>query len=144
MGYHISIAYEDDFLFLYNNFVYTVNVDLEAFRVASSARRQPGTRLIPPGMDTFIIRLFNPASGYNDSIRVENEVAAFSIAHDALQNQFSVFVPRVFGWGSAKHGQGWILEEHMAGSPLLDDFNQMTDEDKASILGQMADIFTVF
>ena len=73
---------------------------------------------------------------------MENEVAALSIARDALQAKFPGLVPRVFGWGSARYGQGWILQEHMAGDPLLDDFGQMSDENKAFILKQMADILT--
>ena len=85
----------------------------------NQAQRQPGTHTIPPGLDAFIIRLPNPISGYNDKIRVQNEVAALSVARDALQAKFPGFVPRVFGWGSAKHGRGWILQEHMAGRPLL-------------------------
>lgn len=109
----------------------------------NQAQRQPGTHTIPPGLDTFIVRLPNPISGYNDKIRVQNEVAALSIARDALQAKFPDFVPRVFGWGSARHGHGWILQEHMAGKPLLDDFHQMSDNDKALILRQMADVLTI-
>ena len=103
---------------------------------------QPGTHRIPPELDSFIIRLPNPVSGYNDKIRVENEVAALSMAREALQIKFPGLVPRVFAWGSARHSQGWILQEHMSGSPLLDDFGQMSDENKALILKQMADILT--
>ena len=137
-----AIAYEDDFPFPYNNFVYVVHVDLGPSHATKPAQRQPGTHPIPTDIDTFIIRLPNPLSGYNDRIRVENEVAALSLARDALQANFPAFVPRVFGWGSGQLGQGWILEEYMAGSPLLDDFGKMTDEDKANILGQMADVLS--
>lgn len=132
-----------DFPFDYNNFVYAVNINLEASGAQNQAQQQPGTHPIPPGLDTFIIRLPNPVSGYNDKIRVENEVAALSIARDALQAKFPDLIPRVFGWGSARLGQGWILQEHMAGNPLLDDFHRMNDEDKALILRQMADILTI-
>lgn len=120
-----------------------MNIHREASGAQNQAQRQPGTHTIPPGLDTFIIRLPNPVSGYNDKIRVENEVAALSIARDALQVKFPGFVPRVFAWGSARHGQGWILQEHMAGSPLLDDFGRMSDDDKAVILRQMADVLTI-
>lgn len=120
-----------------------MKIDLVASGAQNQARRQPGTHTTPPGLDTFIIRLPNPVCGFNDKIRVENEVAALSIARDALQAKFPGFIPRVFGWGSARHGQGWILQEHMAGSPLLDDFRRMNDEDKASILRQMADVLTI-
>ena len=106
----------------------------------NQAQRQSGTHTIPPGLDTFIIRLPNPISGYNDKIRVQNEVAALSLARDALQAKFSDLVPRVFAWGSAEHGHGWMLQEYMAGRPLLHDFQQMSDKDKAVILKQMADV----
>ena len=109
----------------------------------NQAQRQPGTHTIPPGLDAFIIRLPNPISGYNDQIRVQNEVAALSIARDALHAEFPGLVPRVFDWGSARHGQGWILQEHMAGSPLLDDFDQMSNEDKGFMLRQMAAVLTI-
>lgn len=115
----------------------------EAPGAQNQAQRQPGTHTIPPGLDTFIMRLPNPISGYNDRIRVQNEVAALSIARDALHAEFPGLVPRVFDWGSARHGQGWILQEHMAGSPLLGDFDQMSYEDKALILRQMAAVLTI-
>lgn len=138
------IAYEENFPFPYNNFVYAVNVNLEASGAQYRAQRQPGTHAIPRGLDKFIIRLPNPISGYNDKTRVENEVASLSIACDALLAKFAGFVPRVFGWGSARDGQGWILQEYMAGSPLLDDFCQMSDVDRACILRQMADVLGSF
>ncbi|KAI4138391.1 MAG: hypothetical protein LQ341_004689, partial [Variospora aurantia] len=109
----------------------------------NQAQRQPGTHTIPHGLDAFIIRLPNPTSGYNDQIRVQNEVAALSIARDALHAEFPGLVPRVFGWGSAKDGQGWILQEHMAGSPLLDDFGQMNNKNKGFMLGQMAAVLAL-
>ena len=136
------IAYEQNFPFPYNNFVYAVDVNLEDPDAQHRAQRQPGTNEIPRGLDKFIIRLPNPISGYNDKTRVENEVASLSIAHDALQAKFPGFIPRVFGWRSARDGQGWILQEYMAGSPLLDDFGQMSDVDKACILRQMADVLS--
>ena len=115
----------------------------EAPGAQNPAQRQPGTHTIPPGLDAFIIRLPNPMSGHNDQVRVQNEVAALSIARDALNAEFPGLVPRVFHWGSARHGQGWILQEHMEGSPLLADFDQMSNEDKGVMLRQMAAVLTV-
>ena len=144
LGKITPVAYEENFPFPYNNFVYAVHIDLEASNARKQARKQPGTHAIPLGLDNLIIRLPNPASGYNDKTRVENEVAALSIARNALQAKYPSFIPRVFGWGSARHGQGWILQEHMTGSPLLDDFSQMIDVDKVCILRQMADVLSCF
>lgn len=84
-------------------------VDREASVTQNEAQQQPATHIIPPGLHTFIIRFPNSVSGYNDKIRVENEVAALSIARHALQAEFTGFIPRVFGWGSARNDQGWIL-----------------------------------
>ena len=120
-----------------------MNISSEGPVAHNQAQRQSGTHSIPPGLDAFIIRLPNPISGYNDKIRVQNEVAALSIARDALQAKFPDFIPRVFGWGSAKYGRGWILQEHMAGRPLLNDFHQMSDKDKAYLLRQMADVLSI-
>lgn len=144
LGNITPVAYEENFPFPYNNFVYTVNVNLEATDARNRAQWQPGTHAIPPGLGKFIIRLPNPISGYNDKTRVENEVASLSLARNALQAKFPGLIPRVFGWGSARDGQGWILQEFMTGSPLLDDFGQMSDVDKASILRQMADVLSNF
>ena len=106
-------------------------------------KRQPGTYAVPAGLDNFILRLPNPTSGYNDRTRVENEVAALALARSGLQARYPGLIPRVFGWESARNGQGWMLQEYMHGSPLLDDFNQMSDDDRAIILNQMADILTI-
>ena len=75
-----------------------MSISLEGPVTHNQAQRQPGTHTIPPGLDTFITRLPNPISGYNDKIRVQNEVAALSIARDTLQAKFPDFIPRVFGW----------------------------------------------
>jgi len=104
----------------------------------------PGVHEIPYGLSTFVIRLTNSAAGYNDKNRVENEVAALSIARDALRTKLPHLVPRVFGWCSASNGQGWILQERMPGTPLLEDFDSMSDEAKGIILGQIADIVACF
>ena len=101
-------------------------------------------RPIPSGLNHFIVRLPNPISGYNDEVRVENEVAAITLARDTLAPKLSHLVPRIFGWGSAKEGQGWILQEHMPGSPALQDWPAMTDYQKGFILGQMADVLACF
>lgn len=122
-----------NFPFPYNNFVYAVDINLEVSDAQHRAQRQPGTHAIPQGLDKFIIRLPNPISGYNDKTRTENEVASLSIAHDGPQAKYLGFIPRVFGWRSARYGQGWILQEYMTGSPLLDDFSRMSDVDKACI-----------
>ena len=139
------IAYEEGFPFPYNNFVYVVSIDREKsqpdHRLHAS---QPGTQKCPADLATFILRLPNPVSGYNDEVRVENEVAALSVARDALEKKHPGVVPRVFTWQSAKDNQGWMLQEHMPGEPLLEDFQKMSHQEQADILEQMADILACF
>ncbi|KAI9654791.1 MAG: hypothetical protein M1821_005785 [Bathelium mastoideum] len=139
------IAYEKDFPFPYNNFVYAVDISVEGrtedYHIDPG---QPGTQPIPSDTSRVIIRLPNLVSGYNDDVRVENEVAALSMAREALRPKLHQLVPRVFAWSRATEGQGWILQECMPGEPLLKDFQGMKDEDQAKILGQMADILACF
>ncbi|KAH6706268.1 hypothetical protein BKA61DRAFT_646171 [Leptodontidium sp. MPI-SDFR-AT-0119] len=71
--------------------------------------------------------------------RVQNEVAIFALAADALRHINPPVVPRVFGWGGAglKHG-GWILQELMPGIPIGEAFGgAMSLDQKRGILAQM-------
>lgn len=136
----MPVAYEEDYPFPYNNFVYSVNVDKHESSTVPPSPQQPGTHPIPVDESTFIFRMPNPISGYNDKVRVENEVAALSLAREALRPNLEHIVPRVYGWASAKGGNGWVLQERMPGDVLVEDFEAMDKADKAVILGQMADI----
>lgn len=78
------ITYEDDFPFPYNNFVYAVDIGTKVPITYNRAQRQLGIHTIPPRLDTFIIRLPNLASSYNDKNRVQNKVIALSITRDTL------------------------------------------------------------
>ena len=64
------------------------------------------------------MRLSNAAAGLNDVNRVENEVAAMNMFCDALSHISAHMVPKVYGWGSAAEGQGWIFQEYIAGKNL--------------------------
>ncbi|KAH9211854.1 hypothetical protein DL95DRAFT_437065 [Leptodontidium sp. 2 PMI_412] len=71
--------------------------------------------------------------------RVQNEVAIFALAADALRHINPPVVPRVFGWGGAglKH-VGWILQELMPGIPIGEAFGgAMSLDQKRGILAQM-------
>ncbi|KAK4981016.1 hypothetical protein LTR28_009277 [Elasticomyces elasticus] len=108
----------------------------------SHGLRQPGTQPIPNGVTTFILQLTNAAAGLNDANRVQNEVAAMSLARDALRNQPTQLIPAVYGWGSAADGpQGWILQDLKPGCPLSREFNAISFEDKKAVLAQMAHVF---
>lgn len=137
------IAYEEDFPFPYNNFVFAVHINRESTPPKETLRaKQPGCQTIPVDEETFICRVPNPLSGYNDKVRVQNEVAALSLAREALQpSLLSHLVPRVYGWASAENGgYGWILQQYMSGSGPLAEFPSWSEEDKANILEQMADV----
>lgn len=73
---------------------------------------------------------------------MQNEVAALSLAREALQpSLLSHLVPRVYGWASAeKAGNGWILQQYMSGTGPLEEFSSWSEEDKANILDQMAEV----
>jgi hypothetical protein len=118
-------------------------------RLHQGRHRQPGTTPIPPQLSGLIIRLANAASGYNDAVRIENEVAALAVARAALEKEGSTnlehLIPRVFGWGSAADGQqGWIVQERMRGRPLLGEFDGLSAASKERLLGQMAEILGCF
>ncbi|KAF2224863.1 phosphotransferase enzyme family-domain-containing protein [Elsinoe ampelina] len=145
--YHIKVtkiqpvAYEADFPFPYNNFVYLVEAQIQA-DTFQRIGTQYGTEPVPTDASQFIVRLPNPVSGYNDQVRVENEVASLALGRAALlRNDGTNLVARVFAWGSAKGGhQGWIVQEYMPGQPLAQDFEAMELDKQKIILGQMADV----
>jgi hypothetical protein len=84
------------------------------------------------------MRLSNAAAGLNDQTRVQNEVAAISLARKALAPR--QIVPAVYGWVSAAKGQGWILMEHMRGTSLDANFEYMRSDDKNKTLKEVAGI----
>ncbi|KAK0122261.1 hypothetical protein ONS95_010511 [Cadophora gregata] len=138
------IEYDPQCMFPYNNFVYRVKLSRSTF--PSSQRRtvldapaaQPGTVAIPDSAQHVVMRLSNAAAGLNDQNRVQNEVAAMSLARKALAPR--QIVPTVYGWASAAKDQGWILMEHMRGTPLDANFEDMSSDDKNKTLKEVADI----
>ncbi|KAF2153428.1 hypothetical protein K461DRAFT_312807 [Myriangium duriaei CBS 260.36] len=138
------VAYEENFPFPYNHFVYAIEIDAQSI-AQIQIRQQPGVQKIPSSLNSFILRLSNPAAKLNDKNIIENEVVALVLARGALARHSPHLVPRVFGWGSAADSShGWILEEHMPGKPLSDDLSKMNGEDQRFILGQLADVVRCF
>lgn len=84
------------------------------------------------------MRLSNAAAGLNDTNRVENEVATMIIFADAIKNISTHLVPKVYGWGSAAEGQGWIFQEFMTGRGLT--FKSITTQGRRLVLQQIAEI----
>lgn len=131
------IAYDPQCIFPYNNFVYRVEISPE--RVPDPSVTQPGTVAIPNSAQHLVMRLSNAAAGLNDDNRVQNEVAAMLIAREATVPRR--IVPAVYGWANAAKHQGWILMEHMGGTPLDEAFEEMNSEHKAETLEEVARIF---
>ena len=62
-----------------------------------------------------------------------------SLARKALAPR--QIVPAVYGWGSAADdNQGWILMEHMRGTPLDAAFDAMSSDDQSKSLKELAGI----
>jgi len=107
---------------------------------------QPGTSPIPAGTKQLIFRVPRVGVPFNQSIRVQNYVAAAELARNALKSKGlpASIVPRVYAWstsGPDPDGVGWILEEHMPGignAEFL--FYTWTPEIQKRVLHQMADI----
>jgi hypothetical protein len=134
------LAYEEGFPFPYNNFVYAVEISWPSQDQPIVQHTQPGTSALPKDTSAIVFRMANPASGYNDRTRIENEVAALSLAREALQPTLSRLIPEVYGWASAKNGQGWIVQQLMPGESLTESFGLLSVDDKTSVLGQIADV----
>ena len=121
-------------------------VELQDCTTASDYKsNQPGTTAIPTGAAKFILRMPNPASGYNDEVRVEKEIAALALARDALGSELAHLVPDVYAWSSAQNAQqGWMLQEFMPGKELSEDFDSLSEHDQTAMLRQMAEILVCF
>ncbi|KAK2758251.1 hypothetical protein FQN54_004096 [Arachnomyces sp. PD_36] len=135
------IEYDPECIFPYNNFVYRVELSHSSSPQSQHRKEpepQPGTIPIPDSAQHVIMRLSNAAAGLNNLNRVENEVAAMSLARKAVFPR--QVIPAVYGWASAAKDQGWILMEHMRGVPLDAAFEEMTLNDKTKTLGEIASI----
>lgn len=123
----------------YNNYAYLARINPDSVPTKRRQRfPQHGAAAIPADTASLVLRLSASDRGYNEHVRVENEVAAIALAREALGSRFAV--PKIFGWENARDGkQGWILMEHIPGKDLSSDFPNMEREDKRIILDQLAD-----
>lgn len=100
---------------------------------------QPGAVSIPQNAQHVVMRLSNSRAGLNNQNRVQNEVAAMTLVREALEPR--QIIPAIYGWASAAKDQGWILMEHMSGTPLDASFQTMcSDEEKMRVLREVASI----
>ncbi|AEO63735.1 uncharacterized protein THITE_2058678, partial [Thermothielavioides terrestris NRRL 8126] len=101
---------------------------------------QPATEPLPLSATKVVVRFPDPRANLNDAVRVENEVAAMVLAHDALKPLGRSIVPAVYGWSSAAAGgTGWVLMECMPGTRLdLAGFKKLGRDAKKAVLGEIA------
>ncbi|KJZ70172.1 hypothetical protein HIM_10432 [Hirsutella minnesotensis 3608] len=123
-----------------NAFVYKLKIAaVDSLHGRAKARVQRGASPLPDGATLLVLRLSNPASGLNEMIRVQNEVAVMSLIREALAPLNPCLVPALYGWASGK--QGWTLCECLVGDPLGDKFEALDDKAKRIIIAQIALIF---
>ncbi|ERS99615.1 hypothetical protein HMPREF1624_02975 [Sporothrix schenckii ATCC 58251] len=106
---------------------------------------QPGTETLPADTTTVILRFTDAGADLNDTIQVQNEVAAYSLARIALASLDEPVTPRIYGWRSVNLDtkvSGWILQEHMHGVGLNDEVLKKLDRAaKHSVLTDITRIF---
>lgn len=127
-----------------NNFVYRLIISKVISRPAAptlSKIPRPGTVGLPAGKIPVVIRISNPQALVNEEVRVQNEVAAMSLMSQALSSYRDRLVPNVYAWCPSSQGRGWILQEHMGGTQLDQDFRGLDPERRRDLLRQIAEVF---
>ncbi|KIH91990.1 hypothetical protein SPBR_01680 [Sporothrix brasiliensis 5110] len=106
---------------------------------------QPGTETLPADTTTVILRFTDAGADLNDTVQVQNEVAAYSLARVALASLDEPVTPRIYGWRSVNLDtkvSGWILQERKRGVGLNDEvFKKLDRAAKNSVLTDIARIF---
>ncbi|KAK6812429.1 hypothetical protein RU639_011900 [Aspergillus parasiticus] len=130
-----------------SNLVYQVDLS-EPTREAYHGSRKPGTVAMPENTGRLMIRFFKPFDTYNEGVRVENKVAAMTVARLALADSaLHTIIPQVYGWNSGKNepsGQAWVLEEYVPGKNLGDDFPTLPSDKQQVLLAQLAEVVKAF
>jgi len=138
------IDYDEKCPFPYNNFTYKVALATPSpggFDNANAACTS-----VPLGdVSSLIVRLSNPnAEGINQANRVQNEVAALFLAR---RGQAPSVIPAVYDWHARspdlENDMSWILMEFKTGVGLDQHFEALSETQKAAVIDQIADIFSV-
>ncbi|KXL49084.1 hypothetical protein M433DRAFT_62653, partial [Acidomyces richmondensis BFW] len=110
----------------------------------------PGTSPLPATTSELIMRISDADSMLNEAVRVQSEVAAMTLAREALASYPSPIVPAVYAWeGSVLASDqsqhlltpGWVLSESLPGSMLSDKWDSLGSGAKREVLEQIATIF---
>ncbi|KAJ6016128.1 Phosphotransferase enzyme family protein [Penicillium herquei] len=143
------IAYEEDCPFQFNNFIYKIRLSEPVTKLLF--QNTPYTVKPLTDVSTLVLRLSNlKAMGLNPTNRVQNEVAAMTIAREGLRNfkpGLEVLIPAIYAWKAPpvplnpdSPGFGWILMEYKGGVPLDEYFASQSEEERKTILENIADI----
>lgn len=127
-----------------NNFVSLVQLKESSLtqEVNHDLPLQYGTHKLDSSVNKIVARISNPGAMLNEDVRVENEVAAITLMHRALAGSSYNPVPKVFAWEtSSSAGSGWIVEEFKEGEKLSQHFPDLSIDEKASVLDQVAELF---
>lgn len=100
----------------------------------------PGTSTIASGTTKAVFRVGNPAATFNNAVKVENTVAMMQCMRQALSPR--AIIPQVYAWSKtgAPSGTGWILEQHMPGINIEDNFHNMPLKSQRHVLSQIAGV----
>ncbi|KAK0757845.1 hypothetical protein N5P37_009137 [Trichoderma harzianum] len=145
------IEYEMDCPFPYNNFIYHVTLESPItgpinIKSSESDKAQPGTVPFPAHSTSLLVRLSNsdPRTGLNNNNRVENEVAFMALARQALaKTKYNHIIPDVYSWAGTNSDPAFTMQQYMPGTIPAKTFETLSLEDKAIVLGQMADILAL-
>lgn len=103
---------------------------------------QHGTHHLDFSVNKIVVRISNPDAMLDEGVRVENEVAAITLMHRALAGLPYNTVPKVFAWEVPSPGvSGWIVEEFMEGEKLSQHLPELSTDEQARILDQVAKLF---
>ncbi|KAI5859398.1 hypothetical protein GGS23DRAFT_600519 [Durotheca rogersii] len=128
-----------------NNFVYYVKLSSERIDSVSELlplpTRSPGTIALPADVTEVVVRISNPEAMVNEEVRVQNEVAAMSLARQALAGYDQSLVPLVYAWSPSSGGRGWLVQEYKRGLQLDKAFGELDREKQQDLIGQIAQVY---
>ncbi|QSZ35263.1 hypothetical protein DSL72_008132 [Monilinia vaccinii-corymbosi] len=129
-----------------NNFIYLVEFFRTPHTSLDTPASQPGTVRIPNSVNNVIMSLSNPDKDFYPPNRVQNEVAAMSLARTILAPR--KVIPDVYGWGSDAEEKGWIMMENrmenITGIPLVIELDKLGLRGQTRALQEVARVVLAF
>lgn len=125
-------------------YMVTLKASTKSANGRNNGASQPGTQPLPANTKEVVMRFTNPKAMLNNAVRVESEVAAMTLARDALKSLDPSVVPLVYAWhpdSNSEGNDGWALLQHMPGARMeLAAFEKLETDDKRAVLAQIANI----